>query len=89
MGITATVRQAKLKPECADRYPTLPARMWTSAVCLTELVTSYRGDLPHEPRSTEKERTLPETDFEFQGGFPRLLGGLFSRTRAGELTYTG
>ena len=77
----ATVRQAKLRPECAERYPTLPARMWTSATSLVELVA------PERPGKAEKGRTLPETDFEFRGGFPRRPGGWFSRTRTGELTY--
>jgi hypothetical protein len=89
MGITATVRQAKLKPECADRYPTLPARMWTPAAGMTELVASYRRAWPQRPENTEKGRPLPETDFEFRGGFPRRLGGWFARTRTGELTYGG
>ena len=89
MGITATGRQAKLKPECADRYPTLPARMWTSAACLTELVTAYRRAWPRRPAKAEKGRTLSETDFEFRGGFPRRLGGLFACTRTGELRYSG
>jgi hypothetical protein len=74
VGVTATVRQAKLKPECADRYPMLPARMWTPAVCLTELVASYRRAWPQRPEN--KGRTLSETDFEFRGGFPRRLGGV-------------
>jgi hypothetical protein len=82
------VRQAKLRPECADRYPMLPARMWTSATCLRELVASYQGARPEQPGKTEKRRTLSETDFEFRGGFPRLLGGWFARTRIGELTYS-
>ena len=73
MGITATVRQAKLRPECADRYPTLPARMWTSAARLADLVASYRP-APQRPEKTRKGRTLPEADFEFRGGFPPLVG---------------
>ncbi len=84
MGITATVRQAKLRPECADRYPALPARMWTSASRLAELVASYRR-APQRPAKTTMERTLPEADFEFQGGSRRWLGGLILRTRSGEL----
>jgi hypothetical protein len=64
---TTAVRQAKLKPECAERYPTLPARMWTSAIWVAELVASYRGARP-EPRKPNEERTLSETDFEFRGG---------------------
>jgi hypothetical protein len=85
VDVAATVRQAKLKPESADRYPTLPARMWTPAACLTELVASYRRAWPQRPGNTKKGRTLPEADFEFQGGLPRRLGGLFARTRTGEL----
>jgi len=69
VGITAAVRQAKLRPECADRYPTLPARMWTSAALLAELVASYQG-APRRPEKARKGRALPETDFEFRGGSP-------------------
>jgi hypothetical protein len=87
VGITATVRQAKLRPECADRYPTLPARMWTSAGRLAELVASYRR-APQRPEETRKGRTLPEADFEFRGGFPRWLGGLIARTRTGEPAFS-
>lgn len=81
MGITTRVRQAKLRPECAERYPTLPARMWTSATCLAELVSSYRGARPGE---RDRDRTLSETDFEFRGGASRCSGGLFARTRIDE-----
>jgi hypothetical protein len=84
MGITTRVRQAKLRPECAERYPTLPARMWTSATCLAELVASYRGA---RPREADKERTLSETDFEFRGGTSRCSGGLFARTRIDEAAF--
>jgi hypothetical protein len=77
----ATVRQAKLRPECAYRHPTLPARMWTSATCLAELVSSSRGA---PPREADKERTLSETDFEFRGGASRRWGGLLVRTRIDE-----
>ena len=81
MGITARVRQAKLRPERAGRYPTLPARMWTSATWLAELVASDRGARTGEP---DNERTLSETDFEFRGGVSRCSGGLFAHTRADE-----
>ena len=87
MGITAPVRQAKLRPECANRYPTLPARMWTSAARLDELVTSYRR-APQRLENPRKGRTLPDTDFEFQGGFPRRLGGLITHTRLGEPAFS-
>jgi hypothetical protein len=84
MGIPTAVRQAKLRPECAQRYPMLPARMWTSATSLTELVASYRRN---GAGKTEYGRILPETDFEFRGGSPRRLGGWFAHTRTGELIY--
>ena len=87
MGTTTTVRQAKLRPECAERYPTLPARMWTSAGHLAELVAPY-GRAPQRSEETRKGRTLPDTDFEFQGGFPRRLGGLITRTRTGEPAFS-
>ena len=86
VGITAAVRQAKLRPESADRYPTLPARMWTSATYLAELVASFRG---MQSRPPDRDRMLTEADFEFRGGIPRWWGGLFERTRTGELTYSG
>lgn len=89
MGITAPVRQAQLRPECAERYPTLPARMWTSATYVAELVASSRAARAEWPGKSGKERTLLEADFEFRGGFPRRLGGWFARTRPGELTYCG
>jgi hypothetical protein len=83
MGITGTVRQAKLRPECADRYPTLPARMWTSASRLAELVAASAA----AAREDQDGSHLPEADFEFQGGSHRWLGGLILRTRSGELAF--
>jgi hypothetical protein len=80
----STVRQAKLKPECAERYPTIPVRMWTSAACLAQLVGAYRRARAQCPERTEKERTLSEIDFEFRGGFPHWLGGSIAHTRTGE-----
>jgi hypothetical protein len=82
----STVRQAKLKPECAESYPTIPARMWTSAARLAQLVGAYRRARAQCPERTEKERTLSETDFEFRGGFPHWFG-LIARTRAGESVF--
>jgi hypothetical protein len=86
VGTITSLRQARLKPECAERYPTLPARMWTSATSLAELVTSSGSA---QPVKLDKDRTLCEADFEFRGGLPRRLGGWFARTRPGELTYCG
>jgi hypothetical protein len=87
VGIIATARQAMLRRECADHYPTLPVSMWTSAARLAELVASYRRAQPQRPGNTQRGRTLPEAEFAFRGGSSRWLGGLIARTRAGELDF--
>jgi len=84
MTIAATVRQARLRPEGAERYPTLPVHMWTSAACVAELVTSWRGARPERPENGAQERPLSAAHFQFRGGFPRRSGGLLARTRLGE-----
>ncbi|MGH7534281.1 MAG: hypothetical protein ACREMG_01710 [Gemmatimonadales bacterium] len=47
-------------------------------------MASYRRAQPQRPGTTRKLRTLPEAEFEFQGGSPRWLGGSIARTRTGE-----
>jgi hypothetical protein len=84
VSITAPVRQAQLRSECAERYPTLPVQMWTSATCLAGLVASSQGAGPEMP---DKERTLSEADFEFRGGLCRRLDGLSPHTRTNEPTF--
>lgn len=79
-----TVRQGRLKRECADRYPSLPARMWTSAARLAELV-GFDRQAPQRTGAVKKERPLSEADFEFRGGSPRWAAGLTVHTRTGEL----
>ena len=63
---TDKVRQARLKPECADQYPTLPVQRWTRAESLAELVAAWRrkGWFAR----FRIDRPLHETDFEFRGG---------------------
>lgn len=85
MDTTATVRQAKLRPESAQLYPTLPASMWTSAASLTQLVVSCRATEPERPGGPQKSRTLSDADFEFRGGRWRWSDELSARTRLGEL----
>lgn len=85
MGIVATVRQARLRLEGAERYPTLPVRMWTSASCLAELVASSREARPERPGNGAQQRFLSVADFQFRGGCPDWSRGLFARTRIGEL----
>jgi hypothetical protein len=89
MGIIAAARQARLRPECADGYPTLPVHRWTPASCLSALVDSYRGTQAQSDGTAEKGRMLPDHDFQFRGGLPRQFGRWFARTRIGELRYCG
>jgi hypothetical protein len=58
------VRQAALKPDAAELYPYLPARMWTSAARLAKLVATYRG-LCLEA-SDRAHRVLSGADFMFR-----------------------
>lgn len=87
MGIAAVVRQAKLRPQCAGAYPTLPASMWTSAKHLAELVAFYRGARPDWPGTPDEERTLSEADFEFRGGVDRRPADRLAHTRIGESAF--
>jgi hypothetical protein len=67
-------RQAALRPEAADLYPYLPARMWTSAARLSVLVAKYRGICVEA--SDRAHRVLSERHFRFRNwaaGSP-LLG---------------
>jgi hypothetical protein len=81
---TATGRQARLRPESAERFPTLPVRMWTSATCLAELVASSREAQLYGPENHAVDRALSVADFQFRGGFPGWSRGLLARTRCGE-----
>jgi hypothetical protein len=58
------VLEAALKPSAAQSYPYLPARMWTSARRLAELVARYRG-IPAEAVD-RIDRVLSEQDFMFR-----------------------
>ena len=64
-----SVRQARLRTECADHYPTLPVHIWTSADSLAHLVASFPAPLVVE---VSGGRTLLESDFEFRGGCRHL-----------------
>ena len=60
------VREAALRPRAAERYPYLPAGMWTAAAHLTELVARYRGIAVKVRDRTN--RVLSNADFMFRGG---------------------
>lgn len=60
------VREAALKPAAAESYPYLPARMWTTATRLAELVAKYRG-IPADAVN-RFNRVLSDRDFMFREG---------------------
>ena len=76
----STERQARLRNESADQYPTIPVHRWTSAHALAHLVASDT----HLAEEMRKGRTLVDSDFEFRGGQRRWLAGWIARTRTGE-----
>jgi hypothetical protein len=67
MGANTTDRQARLRPERADRHPSLPVSMWTSAVRMAKLVASEPRS-PESPATAADGRCLSNADFEFRGG---------------------
>jgi hypothetical protein len=60
------MREAALRQDAAERYPYLPARMWTAAAHLAELVARYRGIGAMVRDRTN--RILSDADFLFRGG---------------------
>lgn len=66
-----SIREAALKPSAAEFYPYLPARMWTAAAHLAELVARYRG-IPAETIN-RLNRVLSDRDFMFRGGGPATV----------------
>jgi hypothetical protein len=64
--MTQTTREAALRPAAAESYLYPPARMWTSAAHLTELVARYRGI--YAKAADRATRVLSDADFMFRGG---------------------
>jgi hypothetical protein len=77
-----TTRQARLKREWAGHYRNIPARFWTEAARLAQLVAAEQG-----PTSADRllaRWPLPDLHFEFRGGTPRLPENAELRTRQGD-----
>ena len=64
--MTQPVREAALRPAAAELYPFLPARMWTSAAHLTELVATHSGI--GAEGTNRANRVLSDDHFRFRGG---------------------
>jgi hypothetical protein len=74
-------RLARLKRQYSDHYPSIPARFWTEAANLAQLVTT-REALTEEDRALPR-CPLPDLYFEFRGGTARKSGAE-ARTRLGD-----
>lgn len=59
-------REARLRPECAGRYPGIQAGVWESAAIVCDRVLAG-GLLRGSPREWSV-RVLPAEHFEFRGG---------------------
>ena len=70
--MTQRAREAALRPAAAELYPFLPARMWTAAAYLTELVAGYRGICA--TATDRANRVLSDADFMFRGGGDTRIG---------------
>jgi hypothetical protein len=73
------VREARLRPEWADRYPGIPADVWHVAAQLVPIVLRHR--LQGRSSWEFAERILVDEHFEFRGGRPRdeTWGGIPTR----------
>jgi hypothetical protein len=63
-GDEIPVREARLRPEFAERYPGMRAGMWYLAATVASAV---RHDETEPP---EDMRALPDAHFDFRGGAP-------------------
>lgn len=62
--MTETTREAALRPAAASFYPFLPARMWTAAARVAELVAAYKGITAGA--TDRAHRILSEAHFMFR-----------------------
>ena len=73
-----TIREARLRRAGADHYPSIPARMWTEAARMAELVRKHLERAGRQVRAQRRE--LPDQDFRFRGGLPHPPGAYTRRT---------
>jgi len=72
-------REARLRPEWAELYPTILPDSWHLAAALLPLVLRYQ--LLSEAGRSDARRILDDTHFEFRGGRPRDSGWTGMLTR--------
>jgi hypothetical protein len=81
------MREARLRPEFADLYPTLTPGQWEPAARVAEAVLA-RLLLLEVSEAPLQDRVLQEEHFEFRGespdGAPRAPGSARTADRVGE-----
>jgi hypothetical protein len=87
LRIPSKMREARLRPEFADLYPTLTPGQWEPAARVAEAVLA-RLLLLEISEAPLQDRVLNEEHFEFRGetpdGTPRASGSSRAADRAGE-----
>jgi hypothetical protein len=81
-----TAREARLKPEYAERYPQLEAGVWETAAEIGAKVLLWQ--VQQQGTAALASRILDEDHFEFRGGWYRG-GSTELRTRASDPAFNG
>jgi hypothetical protein len=81
-----TAREARLRPEFAERYPQLEAGVWETAAEVGAKVLLWQ--VQQHGTAALASRILDERHFEFRGGWERG-GETELRTRASDPAFNG
>jgi hypothetical protein len=82
----SVAREARLKPEFADRYPPLSPSVWEPAAEISAKMLLWQ--LQQRGTSALAMRVLDERHFEFRGGWDRGTSTPL-RTRATDPSFNG
>jgi hypothetical protein len=82
----STAREARLRPEFAERYPQLEAGVWETAAEVGAKVLLWQ--VQQQGTSALASRILDERHFEFRGGWERGRETEL-RTRASDPAFNG
>lgn len=82
----AFLREARLRPQWAARYPGIPVDVWLPAC---RVVSEVRRADSSEPDEDGVPGRLPGDAFEFRGGRPELVLKARARTRWADHRYAG
>ena len=74
-----SIREARLRPEGAERYPGVPVDVWVPAFRAAS--DSQTRAAAEAPAGQARQRILADEVFEFRGGAPELALRRRARTR--------